>query len=216
MSKKTGLNDKRNYIRRKKYLQDCTLQIKAAIDFITIIKGNKINNIDSEKQAVLYAQQIEAVCWSPRSQMSAESYQKLMQTKTREFTSTILKKALPFLDILQLQKIISALIREHEHNLSSPTINLELFKSLNLNSSFLNSNTLNSVSSQSNRIISQLKIESNFASNKNNDQAASIQPNLPKTNPKKENDKVYDSLCFINMKRKSKWKTNIVKIPRRQ
>lgn len=168
MDKKRVLNDKRNYICRKKYLHDCALHIKAAIDFMSIVKGNKIDNEESQKQATLYAQQIEAVCWSPRSQMSAENYQKLMQTKTREITCTILKKTLPFLDINQLQKIASSLLIEHIRNHQTPnSINLDLLNSINVKASITGSDAPHLISStlltsQTNENASQIKSNTDF------------------------------------------------------
>lgn len=101
--------NKRNYIRRKKYLQDCISQIKATLEFIHLARGETVNPNELQKQAMDHAKAIEAVCWSPHSRLSAESYQKLMSAKTQELCRTIIKKLLPSLDMSQLQKLSSTL-----------------------------------------------------------------------------------------------------------
>lgn len=98
-------NNKRNYIRRKKYLTDCISQIKATLEFISLVRGEKVNPSDSQKQASDHAKAIEAVCWSPHSRLSADGYQKLMAAKTQELCRTILKKLLPTFDMSQFQKL---------------------------------------------------------------------------------------------------------------
>ena len=101
--------NKRNYIRRKKYLQDCISQIKATLEFIHLARGETVNPNELQKQAMDHAKAIEAVCWSPHSRLSAESYQKLMSAKTQELCRTIIKKLLPSFDLSQLQKLSSTL-----------------------------------------------------------------------------------------------------------
>lgn len=102
--------NKRNYIRRKKYLTDCISQIKTTVEFIQLARGERPNSAESEKQAIAHAQSIEAHCWSPHSHLSAESYQQLMSAKTQELCRTILKKTIPTLTIVQLQTLLTAIL----------------------------------------------------------------------------------------------------------
>jgi hypothetical protein len=94
--------NKRNYIRRKKFLMDCCSQLKATLDFVRVARGDKDPG-DSAKEALAHAQAIEAVCWSPRARLSAENYCQLMASKTQELCSAILRKSLPSLDLGQIQ-----------------------------------------------------------------------------------------------------------------
>ncbi|KAH0789015.1 hypothetical protein GPJ56_007091 [Histomonas meleagridis] len=98
-------NSKRNYIRRKKYLNDCITQVKATLELVNIARGEKVNIAENQKLALAHAQAIEAVCWSPHSRLSADGYQKLMNAKTNELCRTIIKKSLP-VDLTQLHKIV--------------------------------------------------------------------------------------------------------------
>lgn len=97
--------NKRNYIRRKKYLNDCVAQIKTTLEFIHLAHGEPGNQAESQKLAVAHAQAIEAACWSPHSRLSAEGYQKLMMAKTQELCRAIIKKSLPNLDLAQITKL---------------------------------------------------------------------------------------------------------------
>ncbi|KAH0794498.1 hypothetical protein GPJ56_001523 [Histomonas meleagridis] len=98
-------NNKRNYIRRKKYLNDCINQVKATLEFVDIARGEKVNVAENQRLALAHAQAIEAVCWSPHSRLSSDCYQRLMNAKTNELCRTIIKKSLP-VDFTQLQKIV--------------------------------------------------------------------------------------------------------------
>jgi hypothetical protein len=100
----TDASNKRNYIRRKKYLMESVNQIKATLEFIRIARGD-LPSEDIQKQALAHAQAVEAVCWSPRARLSAETYQRLMASKTQEFCRAILKRAVPGIDFGQLQRL---------------------------------------------------------------------------------------------------------------
>ncbi|OHT02860.1 hypothetical protein TRFO_06897 [Tritrichomonas foetus] len=113
--------NKRNYIRRKKYLNDCISRIQATLEFVHLAKGEKMDPADSQKQAMANAQAIEAACWSPYTKLSADSYQKLMMTKTQELCRTIIKKSLLSVDLSQLQKLTAALLNERSHT-PQPTL----------------------------------------------------------------------------------------------
>jgi hypothetical protein len=112
-SQMTSLNDpknRRNYVHRKKYLNDCISQIKATLEFIRVTRGDRSAPDDTERQATAHAQEIEAACWSPRSRLSAETYQQLMLAKTQELCRTFLRRSLTPADLLQFQKISSLFV----------------------------------------------------------------------------------------------------------
>ena len=98
--------NKRNYIRRKKYLNESVEQIKSTLDFIAFARNEKVSEEQVRKLALLHAESIEAACWSPHTRLSSDNYQTLMSTKTRELCRVILKKALPNFDLQQLQKML--------------------------------------------------------------------------------------------------------------
>jgi hypothetical protein len=99
-----SLQNKRNYIRRKKYLDESTAQIRSTLEFIAAVVGDSPNRCEIHKKAVVHAQAIEAACWSPRPRPTAELYQKLMAAKTAELCRALAKRALPAFDIGQLLK----------------------------------------------------------------------------------------------------------------
>jgi hypothetical protein len=99
------LQNKRNYIRRKKYLDESTAQIKTTLEFIAAVLGDTPSPCEIQRAAVVHAQAIEAVCWSPRPRPTAEVYQKLMAAKTAELCRALAKQALPSFDMGQLSKL---------------------------------------------------------------------------------------------------------------
>jgi hypothetical protein len=101
-----GQGNKRPYIHRKRYLKDCILQIKTALEFVRLVRQDPGCDDDSYNTAVAHGQSIEAVCWSPHSRMSPERYQQILIAKTQELCCTIIRKALPSFDFSQLQRII--------------------------------------------------------------------------------------------------------------
>jgi hypothetical protein len=96
---------KRSYIHRKKYLNDCVNHIKGVLEFIRLGRQDPGTAEDSHRQAVVHAQSIEAVCWSPHSHLSAESYQKIMVAKTHELCHMILLRSIPSLDFPQFYRL---------------------------------------------------------------------------------------------------------------
>ena len=99
--------NKRNYIRRKKYLNECAEQIKGTLEFIAYARGEAINEEHINKIASIHAEGIEAACWSPHTRISSDNYQALMSSKTKELCRIILKQSFPNFDFYQLQKMIS-------------------------------------------------------------------------------------------------------------
>jgi hypothetical protein len=100
-------DSKRNYIRRKKYLDETTNQIKTTLEFIAIVGGETPNSSEIQKAALLHAQGIEAACWSPRPRPTAEAYQQLISVKTAELCRVLTKQAIPGFDFAQLSKLAS-------------------------------------------------------------------------------------------------------------
>jgi hypothetical protein len=99
------LQNKRNYIRRKKYLDQSTAHIKSTLEFIAAVLGESRNPGEIQKAALVHAQEIEAACWSPRPRPTAEVYQKLMAAKTAELCRALAAQALPSFDFVQLSKL---------------------------------------------------------------------------------------------------------------
>jgi hypothetical protein len=100
---------KRSYIHRKKYLNDTVNHIKSVLEFIHLSRQDPGTPEDSHRQALAHAQSIEAVCWSPHSHLSAETYQKIMAAKTHELCQTILFRSLPSLDFSQFCRLSTML-----------------------------------------------------------------------------------------------------------
>jgi hypothetical protein len=99
------LENKRNYIRRKKYLDESAHQIKTTLEFISMASGEAPNSAEIQKTALAHAQGIEATCWSPRPRPTAEAYQQLISTKTAELCRVLTRQAIAGLDAPQLSKL---------------------------------------------------------------------------------------------------------------
>jgi hypothetical protein len=99
------LQNKRNYIRRKKYLDQSTAHIKSTLEFIAAVLGEALNPGEIQKAALVHAREIEAACWSPRPRPTAEVYEKLMAAKTAELCCALANHALPSFDFVQLSKV---------------------------------------------------------------------------------------------------------------
>jgi hypothetical protein len=99
---------KRSYIHRKKYLNDCVNHIKGVLEFIRVSRGDAGSPEELCRQALVHAQSIEAVCWSPHSHLSAEGHQKIMAAKTHELCQTILPRAVPSFDFPQFFRLATA------------------------------------------------------------------------------------------------------------
>lgn len=100
---------KRNYVRKRRYLQNSINQIKEAIDFLHSAKGEPVDEDHSLRQATIFAQRIEAVCWSSHSPITPDGYQQSMETKTNELIFTLLQKEVPNMDSTKIQKIMALL-----------------------------------------------------------------------------------------------------------
>jgi hypothetical protein len=87
---------KRNYIRRKKYLNDSTALIKLTLRFIDMNQGSETSPTEIDRLANQHAISIEAACWDPRiSNITDELYQRLMLTRTRQLCICLLCRNLP-------------------------------------------------------------------------------------------------------------------------
>ena len=75
---------KRNYIRRKKYLNDCYEKIHRTLLYIRTAGNFDFSEQHIKAQAMKYAQTIEATCWSPHLRLSAREYEELTNNKTKE------------------------------------------------------------------------------------------------------------------------------------
>jgi hypothetical protein len=86
---------KRNYIRRKKFLDKITSQIVTTLEFIAVAIGEFPDSSQIHKVAFAHAQGVEAACWSPRPRPTAEAYEKLISAKTAELCQALTRQALP-------------------------------------------------------------------------------------------------------------------------
>lgn len=128
MSSGTG---KRNYVCRKKYLHDSILQIKATLEFISAVCGEKGTNSYFQSEATAHAKSIEADCWSPHSRLSAERYQRLMTSKTQELCRALIFLAMPSVNLSNLQKqmfpVIPGRAKTPQPSLPIPVIEVPVF-----------------------------------------------------------------------------------------
>jgi hypothetical protein len=87
---------KRNYIRRKKCLNDSTSLVKSTLHFINRTLGTDVDPDEVDRIARHHAAAIEAVCWDPRtSRLTDNIYHSLMVSKTRELCIALIVQSLP-------------------------------------------------------------------------------------------------------------------------
>jgi hypothetical protein len=96
---------KRNYICRKKYLNESVKEIKEVLEFIRLSGKDSGSPESSEQTALVYAKSIEAFCWLPHSHISPVDYQKIMKAKTQELCRMLLHNTLPTVDFGQLRHL---------------------------------------------------------------------------------------------------------------
>ena len=89
------LKNKRNYIRKKKFLNDSISQICNTLKLIKTSLNQNISDVEIQKEALIHAQAIEATCWSPHLRHTEESYQYIMATKTNELCIAIAQQRIP-------------------------------------------------------------------------------------------------------------------------
>ena len=87
--------NKRNYIRRKKYLNDSVTQICSTLRIIRSALHEDTPDAEIQKSALHHAQAIEAACWSPHSRLTEDEYQMIMCAKTRELCLALAKQKIP-------------------------------------------------------------------------------------------------------------------------
>ena len=88
-------NKKRNYIKRKKFLNDNIERIKKTLIFVKMMTNIPINDQEIDKKALLHAQSIEAACWSPHQKLTAKEYEEISAFKANELCHAITKKYIP-------------------------------------------------------------------------------------------------------------------------
>jgi hypothetical protein len=98
-------DNKRNYIRRKKYLDESVSQIRTTLEFIGTASREPPDLSELSKLALRYAEGIDAACWSPRPRPTAEVYQQLISAKTAELCRALIAQAIPNFDFGQLSKL---------------------------------------------------------------------------------------------------------------
>jgi hypothetical protein len=84
---------KRNYIRRKKCLNDSYSVVKSTLAFISRGLGTTISPSDLDSRARGHAEAIEAVCWGAHSsRLTDHAYRQMMAAKTRELCIALLQR----------------------------------------------------------------------------------------------------------------------------
>ncbi|OHT01248.1 hypothetical protein TRFO_31996 [Tritrichomonas foetus] len=86
-------NRKRNYVKRKRSLNE---SMKIILSTLQAINANSINPIDSSEithRALSHAKAIEAACWSRRAKFSDDVFQSIVRTKTMELCRTLINSA---------------------------------------------------------------------------------------------------------------------------
>jgi hypothetical protein len=100
---------KRNYIRRKKCLNDSAALVKSTLSFINRSRGTTMTLAELDRIAEAHAMSIEAVCWDPRTNaMTDEIYHNLMAQKTRQLCLHLIFQGLPQRNALQFLTVMRA------------------------------------------------------------------------------------------------------------
>lgn len=99
---------RRNYIRRKKCLNESINIIEKTLLCLSSIRKDKIDKSELTKLAKAHANEVEAACWTPRMKMSDDDYQNLMNSKTKELCLVLIKKLMPAIDTTQKKSEISS------------------------------------------------------------------------------------------------------------
>jgi hypothetical protein len=109
------LRPKRNYIRRKKCLNDSASLLKSTLSFINRTQGTQMPLTELDRVSRNHAASIEAACWDPRTNtMTDELYQNLMAQKTRQLCLTLILQSVPQGNALDVLADIRALGPEHK------------------------------------------------------------------------------------------------------
>lgn len=132
---------RRNYIQRKKCLNNSVNQIVNVLNFIQVLQKDSISPIEKQKVAFAHAQKIEAACWSPHSKLTPESYEKLISAKTAELCRVLLKKSIPQMDSNKIQQLKQQLFSKN------PMLSLAL-NSSNCDLNIINNTNDNSATSK--------------------------------------------------------------------
>ena len=89
---------RRNYIRRKRCLNESIDIIEKTLQIIYQFRKENVDKNEISKRARAHANEVEAACWAPRMKMSDDDYQSLMETKTKELCLVLVKKLIPTVD----------------------------------------------------------------------------------------------------------------------
>ena len=84
--------NKRNYVRRKKYLNDCYQTIAQTLQLIKLSGKLPLSDQQIKIEAMKHAQAIEAACWSPRMKLSSSEYEELTEKKTKELCKVLTQR----------------------------------------------------------------------------------------------------------------------------
>ena len=93
LNKKMESQHKRNYVKRKRSINECTKQIFNTLTLIQSKKGQNINEKNLNDLAIQYAKTIEASCWSRKAKYSDDEFQIITKEKTNELCTTLLRNS---------------------------------------------------------------------------------------------------------------------------
>jgi len=84
---------KRNYVKRKRSINECTKQIFGALKVIHSSTGRRTSEQELNEMATQYAKSIEASCWSRKAKYSDEEFQAITREKTNELCNTLYRSS---------------------------------------------------------------------------------------------------------------------------
>lgn len=83
---------RRSYIRRKKCLNECMKIIQQTLRQLASLKHIQVSDLVLTEMARKYAEEVEAMCWSPRLHITNEEYQNMTREKTKHVCRVLLTR----------------------------------------------------------------------------------------------------------------------------
>lgn len=93
---------KRNYVRKKRFLQECAEQLRATVEFIHNCRGEVFTKDQVDREIMSYASLVEASCWSPHMHYTAIEYRNMMNMKAQDLCHVLIEQAFPIPDYNRL------------------------------------------------------------------------------------------------------------------
>lgn len=88
-------NKPRNYVKKKKSLNECFEKIKKTLEDIRNDHSVTFSDEEIEKIARESTQSVEAACWSPQTHITQRQYQKFTEKKTKEVCNALRMRYTP-------------------------------------------------------------------------------------------------------------------------